>query len=278
MHEKRAMNFDLFWSQKSFYYLACLMEIVVELSSSKALAFPAANEFNSDCPDSEKFELALIAPQKCRTDRDCQIETDGAFCWAKTNECCRFKGLSWNESITANDILNFKASPKPTQFASSCSDNAGCKFPNAVCWTWLKGEEGTCYCAEDFQFDGRDCLPTKARSAEQITSKSYSTSLGQTTLSVKQIHSPTPATTSANVSVSTLRTQPETPVKIVQNNDAPKCDSVRGEGRHGNPSDCLAFFYAGADEQLDCCWTAGENSSIAPPLTGFVRLNDGEDM
>ena len=57
-----------------------------------------------------------------------------------------------------------------------------------------------------------------------------------------------------------------------------KCGSVRGEGRHGNPSDCLAFFYAGADEQLDCCWTAGENSSIAPPLTGFVRLNEHGDV
>ena len=54
---------------------------------------------------------------------------------------------------------HFKGQP-PERFAGPCLTDEDCKFANAECRGFVAGS-GTCYCVRDFQFNGKDCLPTE---------------------------------------------------------------------------------------------------------------------
>ena len=61
--------------------------------------------------------------------------------------------------------MYFKGQP-PKHFGGLClADN--CKFANAECRGRDYISEGTCYCVSDFQFNGKDCLPTEENEAWQ---------------------------------------------------------------------------------------------------------------
>ena len=60
---------------------------------------------------------------------------------------------------------HFKGQP-PERFAGPCLADEDCKFANAECRSYIGGS-GTCYCVSDFQFNGKDCLPTEENDAWQ---------------------------------------------------------------------------------------------------------------
>lgn len=59
--------------------------------------------------------------------------------------------------------------------------------------------------------------------------------------------------------------------------------TITGEGSENNPDDCLAFYDAknasmGEDEELNCCWTANEHSTLPPHLRDLVTVHSNGTM
>lgn len=58
--------------------------------------------------------------------------------------------------------------------------------------------------------------------------------------------------------------------------------AIAGEGPDNNPDYCLAFYNSSSTaetiDDLDCCWTANEHSSLPALLKEVVTVHSDEKM
>ena len=173
-----------------------------------------------------------------------------------------------NFQFNGYDCFPQKAPNLRQIYGAKCSTKRDCKFNRADC-----NERNICVCPKDpfpyLDVREHECISRDqylARYPGLTTPKGWRPGLDQVDCD-------------AITTFSSQSADGESIVKIVQNPQTTMpCKNIVGEGRYGNPSYCLAFYYKGDNASLKCCCIAEQNSTITRPLDGLVHLNEQLDM